>query len=64
LNAIAVFVAVAEARSFPAPANRLGLTRPAVSQTIARLERRLGTARLARVFQQRQPDRGGNVVPG
>jgi DNA-binding transcriptional LysR family regulator len=42
LNALAVFVLIAEERSFRAAADRLGVTRSAVSQTIRRLEESLG----------------------
>lgn len=42
LNAIAVFVAVAEARSFRVAADRLGVTRSAVSQSLRKLEDELG----------------------
>lgn len=42
LNALAVFALVAEERSFRAAAERLGVTRSAVSQTIRRLEESLG----------------------
>lgn len=48
LNAIMVFTAVAEVRSFRAAADRLGVTRSAVSQTIAKLEEGLGIALLQR----------------
>ena len=48
LNAIVVFAAVAELRSFRAAADRLGVTRSAVSQSIRRLEARLGVALLRR----------------
>ncbi|MBE9607258.1 LysR family transcriptional regulator [Acetobacteraceae bacterium H6797] len=44
LNAIATFLAVAEARSFRAAAERLGVTHPAVSQALRKLENGLGTA--------------------
>ncbi|KZD01045.1 LysR family transcriptional regulator [Oceanibaculum pacificum] len=44
LKSINVFVAVAEARSFRAAADRLGVTRSAVSQAINGLEARLGVA--------------------
>lgn len=43
-NAIATFVLVAEERSFRAAADRLGVTRSAVSQTIRRLENAAGIA--------------------
>ncbi|WP_420142113.1 LysR family transcriptional regulator [Sphingomonas sp.] len=48
LAGISVFLAVAEMRSFRAAADRLGVTRPAVSQAIRRLEDRLGVALLQR----------------
>ena len=48
LNGITVFLAVADARSFRAAAEHLGVTRPAVSQTIRRLEDRLGVALVQR----------------
>ena len=48
LNALAVFARVAEARSFRAAADQLGVTRSAVSQTIRRLEEMLGIALVQR----------------
>ena len=48
LNALAVFALVAEERNFRAAADRLGVTRSAVSQTIRRLEEMLGTALVRR----------------
>jgi DNA-binding transcriptional LysR family regulator len=48
LTGISVFLAVAEARSFRAAAEHLGVTRPAVSQAIRRLEDRLGVALVQR----------------
>jgi DNA-binding transcriptional LysR family regulator len=42
LSGVAVFVAVARARTFTHAAERLGLTKSAVGKTIARLEERLG----------------------
>ncbi|SDB73050.1 LysR family transcriptional regulator [Belnapia rosea] len=48
LNALAVFATVAEERSFRAAADRLGVTRSAVSQSIRRLEETLGAAILHR----------------
>ncbi len=42
LNALSVFAVVAEERSFRAAADRLGVTRSAVSQTISKLEETLG----------------------
>lgn len=43
LGAIATFVRVAETRSFNAAAAQLGVSGPAVSKSIARLEKQLGT---------------------
>lgn len=43
-NALVVFVMVAEDRSFRATADRIGVTRSAVGQTIRRLEEKLGIA--------------------
>lgn len=48
LNALAIFALVAEERSFRAAADRLGVTRSAVSQTIRRLEEGLGIALVQR----------------
>lgn len=48
LNALAVFALVAEERSFRAAADRLGVTRSAVSQTIRRLEEGLDIALVRR----------------
>ncbi|QOG19683.1 MULTISPECIES: LysR family transcriptional regulator [Bradyrhizobium] len=48
LNALAVFALVAKERSFRAAADRLGVTRSAVSQTIQRLEQTLGIALVQR----------------
>lgn len=48
LNALAVFALVAQQRSFRAAADRLGVTRSAVSQTIGRLEAAMGLALVRR----------------
>jgi DNA-binding transcriptional LysR family regulator len=48
LNALAVFALVAEERSFRAAADRMGVTRSAVSQTIRRLEETIGIALVQR----------------
>ncbi|MBX4870377.1 MULTISPECIES: LysR family transcriptional regulator [Rhizobium] len=48
LNGISVFLAVAEARSFRVAGENLGVTRPAISQAIRRLEDRLGVALVRR----------------
>src|SRR3546814_7343787 len=44
LNALAVFAVVAEEKNFRAAADRMGVTRSAVSQTIRKLEEALGIA--------------------
>lgn len=48
LNTVSIFVAVAHARSFRVAADRLGITRSAVSQAVRRLEDALSTALLHR----------------
>jgi len=48
LNQISVFLAVAEAKSFRVSPERLGVTRPAVSQAIRKMEDRMGVALLQR----------------
>lgn len=48
LNALSVFAMVAEERSFRAAADRLGVTRSAVSQTIRKLEEMMGIALVQR----------------
>ncbi|MCK9918748.1 LysR family transcriptional regulator [Microbacteriaceae bacterium K1510] len=48
LNALAIFAIVAEERNFRAAADRLGVTRSAVSQSIQRLEENLGIALVLR----------------
>jgi DNA-binding transcriptional LysR family regulator len=48
LSSLSVFIALAEAKSFRAAAERLGVSRPAVSQAIQRLEDRLGAALVQR----------------
>ena len=51
LNALATFALVAEERSFRAAAERSGVTRSAVSQTIRRLEEGMGVALLRRTMR-------------
>lgn len=48
LRVVSVFIAVAEARSFRAAADRLGVTHSAVSQTIRRMEDRMGVTLFSR----------------
>ncbi len=52
LAGVTAFVAVAEARSFRAAGERLGVTRPAVSQALRRLEDRLGVALVERTTRR------------
>lgn len=47
-NRIKIFLTVLECGSFTAAANKLGITQPAVSQSIAELERLLGVQLLER----------------
>ncbi|VDZ89021.1 transcriptional regulator [Lelliottia amnigena] len=47
-NALEVFVMVAQTRNFRLAAERLGVTRPAISQTLRRLEDRLNTTLMHR----------------
>lgn len=47
-NSISIFIAVAEASSFRLASERLGVTRSAVSQSIRRMEDRLGVALVQR----------------
>ena len=70
LAALTVFLAVAERKSFRAAASALGVSRPAVSQAIARLERDVGTALLVRTTRSvnvteagaRRAERAGGAV--
>jgi len=48
LNQVSVFLAVAEAKSFRLAAERLGVTRSAISQAIRKMEDRMGVALLQR----------------
>jgi DNA-binding transcriptional LysR family regulator len=48
LNLVSIFLAVAEAKSFRGAAERLGVTRSAVSQAIRRMEDRMGVALVQR----------------
>ncbi|MDY6963329.1 MAG: LysR family transcriptional regulator [Pseudomonadota bacterium] len=48
LNALAIFAVVAEEKNFRAAADRMGVTRAAVSQTIRKLEEGLGIALVSR----------------
>ena len=55
---ISIFIAVAEAGSFRLASERLGVTRSAVSQSIRRIEDRLGVALIQRTTRSLHPDRG------
>lgn len=59
LNAMTVFVAVAEARNFRAAGERLGVTTSAVSQTLRRLEDRLGVVLVRRTTRSVQLTEAG-----
>lgn len=59
LNAMAVFVAVADARGFRAASERLGVTASAVSQTLRRLEDQLGVVLLRRTTRSVQLTEAG-----
>src|SRR5690349_4094303 len=48
LNAMAVFVAVADAKGFRAAGDRIGLSASAVSQSIRKLEEQLGVVLVQR----------------
>lgn len=61
LEGISVFLAVAEARNFRLAAERLGVTRSAVSQTLQRLEDRLGVALVQRTTRSVSLTEAGEV---
>lgn len=52
LTSIAMFVRIAETRSFSAAAHQLGISAPAVSKGLARLEQRLGVRLLNRTTRK------------
>ena len=52
LGLITTFVRIAETKSFSAAAHQLGLSAPAVSKALARLERRLGATLLNRTTRK------------
>ena len=56
---LAVFLAVAEERSFTRAAARLGTAQSAISQTVRRLEARLGFKLLARTTRSVAPTEAG-----
>ncbi|MBB4481040.1 LysR family transcriptional regulator [Rhizobium etli] len=61
LEGISVFLAVAEARSFRLAGERLGVTRSAVSQSLQRLEDRLGVALVQRTTRSVSLTEAGEV---
>src|SRR4051794_34886889 len=56
---LVAFVAVAEERSFPRGATKLGVSQPALSQTIRSLEARLGVRLLTRTTRRVAPTEAG-----
>lgn len=62
LNALAVFALVAEERSFRAAADRLGVTRSAVSQVIRRLEETMGIALVQRTTRSVSLTEAGELL--
>src|SRR4051795_308447 len=59
LNDLAAFVAVARAGSFTRAAAQLGVSQPALSQTVRGLEARLGVRLLARTARSVSPTEAG-----
>lgn len=59
---LAAFLAVAQARSFTRAATKLGVSQPALSQTIRNLEARLGVRLLARSTRSVAPTEAGERV--
>ncbi len=64
LNALAVFALVAEEKSFRAAADRMGVTRSAVSQTIKRLEEVLAIALVQRTTRSVSLTEAGEALFG
>lgn len=62
LTGLTVFLAVAEARSFRAAAERLGVTHPAVSQALRRLEDRVGVALVQRTTRSVSLTEAGDAL--
>lgn len=63
-NALAVFALVAEEKSFRAAADRMGVTRSAVSQTIRKLEETLGIALVNRTTRSVGLTEAGELLYG
>ena len=64
LNALQVFAHVAEARSFRAAADRLGVTRSAVSQSVRKLEESIGIALVQRTTRSVSLTEAGDRLYG
>jgi DNA-binding transcriptional LysR family regulator len=62
LGDLAVFMAVAEERSFTRAAARLGTSQSALSHTVRRLEERLGLKLLARTTRSVSPTQAGEQL--
>lgn len=62
LNAMAVFVALAEAKSFRRAGDRLGVTASAVSHTLRRLEERLGVVLAHRTSRSMHLTEAGEML--
>src|SRR3970040_1751144 len=62
LNVLAAFLAVAEERGFPRVAQRLGLTRSALSHSVRGLEERIGVRLLARTTRSVAPTDAGEQL--
>jgi len=63
LGDLAVFLAVAEERSFTRAAARLGTSQSSLSQAVRRLEERLGVKLLARTTRNVSPTEAGEQLP-
>lgn len=59
LNDLAAFMVVAEERNFTKAAKRLGVSQPALSQTVRALEARLGLRLLTRTTRRVEPTEAG-----
>lgn len=62
LNRLAYFAAVVETASFTRAAERLGITKPVVSQQVARLEEELKTTLLVRTTRRVEPTEAGRLL--
>ncbi|MDQ1831141.1 LysR family transcriptional regulator [Massilia scottii] len=62
LNSLTIFDAVAEAGSFTAAADRLGVAKARISVQIARLERQLGVSLFTRTTRQVAPTDAGRAL--